>query len=99
MDESRRDWLEVVFNYYTNLDKNNKTFKIWQDGNRPKKMLHPKFIRQKISYIHNNPVEARIVRKPEDYLYSSACAYLGLDDSMLKVEVIDLGFEEGYVAL
>ena len=28
-----------------------------------------------INYIHNNPVEAGIVEKPEEYLYSSARDY------------------------
>ncbi len=34
------------------------------------------FIFQKINYIHNNPVEAGIVDKSEDYLYSSARDYV-----------------------
>lgn len=33
---------------------------------------------QKLNYIHNNPVKAGIVEKPEDYLYSSASAYCGM---------------------
>ena len=37
------------------------------------------FIEQKIEYIHNNPVRAGIVEKPEDYLYSRARNYAGLD--------------------
>jgi hypothetical protein len=36
-------------------------------------MLH-----QKLDYIHNNPVEAGIAEKPEDYLYSSTRDYYGL---------------------
>ena len=32
---------------------------------------------QKINYIHNNPVKAEIVSKPEDYTYSSAVDYSG----------------------
>jgi len=30
---------------------------------------------KKINYVHNNPVEAGIVEKPEHYLYSSAIDY------------------------
>jgi hypothetical protein len=33
----------------------------------------------KINYIHENPVRAGIVEKAEDYLYSSARNYAGLD--------------------
>jgi putative transposase len=34
------------------------------------------FVFQKINYIHQNAVEAGIVEKPEDYLYSSAKDYV-----------------------
>ena len=33
------------------------------------------FTFQKMNYIHNNPVEAGIVERPEHYLYSSAKDY------------------------
>jgi hypothetical protein len=32
-------------------------------------------LQQKLKYIHNNQVTARIVDKPEEYLYSSAMDY------------------------
>jgi hypothetical protein len=35
------------------------------------------FYRRKTNYIHNNPVKAVLVGRPEDYLYSSACDYPG----------------------
>jgi putative transposase len=38
--------------------------------------------RQKIKYIHDNPVRAGIVKTPEDYLYSSACDYCGKTGSI-----------------
>jgi putative transposase len=34
-------------------------------------------IDQKINYIHQNPVRALIVQKPEDYLFRSAGDYAG----------------------
>ena len=30
------------------------------------------FIHEKLTYLHNNPVRAGIVERPEEYLYSSA---------------------------
>jgi hypothetical protein len=33
----------------------------------------------KVNYIHENPVRSGIVEKPEDYLYSSARSYAGLN--------------------
>jgi hypothetical protein len=34
---------------------------------------------QALDYIHNNPVEAGIKEKPEDYLHSSARNYYGVE--------------------
>jgi len=39
--------------------------------------------------LHNNPVRAGIVEKPEDYIYSSARNYAGMQ-SLLDVVIIDL---------
>ncbi len=33
-----------------------------------------------LRYIHQNPVKAKLCSKPEDYPFSSYCAYLGNDD-------------------
>jgi REP element-mobilizing transposase RayT len=40
----------------------------------------------KVDYIHNNPVVAGLVKKPEDHLYSSARNYILGDHSILRVE-------------
>jgi hypothetical protein len=45
------------------------------------------FTLEKMSVIHNNPVEDGIVEKPEDYLYSSAKNYAELD-SLIDIELI-----------
>jgi hypothetical protein len=39
--------------------------------------------------LHNNPVRAGIVEKPEDYLYSSARNYAELE-SLIEIERISL---------
>jgi len=53
------------------------------------------FLYEKLEYlpvrqagIHNNPVHDLIVKKPEDYLYSSARNYAGLD-SFLDVFILE----------
>jgi len=95
--ESRKEWLEMVFKYYAKYNKNNGAYQVWQQKNHPKICLHPKFTKQKINYIHQNPVEAGIVDSAEDYLHSSARNYAGRDDCLMEVEIIDFGVEEGYV--
>ena len=98
-NESRKEWLEVVFSYHVKYNTNNTKWQIWKQDNRPKILLHPRFTMQKIQYIHNNSVVDLIVEKPEDYLYSSARNYMRYKDVILKVEVIDFGVQEGYVLI
>ena len=54
-------------------------YKFWQDGNKPIVLYSPKFTQQKLNYIHNNLVKERIVAEPQEYLFSSARNYAGLD--------------------
>jgi len=95
--ESRRKWLEVVFQYHAKYNKNNAKYQVWLQNNYPKVLLHPKFTEQKLFYIHNNPVEAGIVLESEHYLYSSARNYLGFEFKVIDVNIIDFGVQEGYV--
>lgn len=42
---------------------------------------------QKLNYIHENPVKEGIVEKPQDYLFSSARNYAGLE-SVIEIELV-----------
>lgn len=53
----------------------NSIYQFWQQDNHPKELFSKKFTNQKLDYIHNNPVEAGIVEKAEEYMYSSARDY------------------------
>jgi REP element-mobilizing transposase RayT len=85
--ESRNDWMKIVFEYHGKF-KNKQTNQIWTHENHAEHIYSDKFIKQKIDYIHENPVRAGIVEKPEDYLYSSARNYADLD-SVIDVIRID----------
>ncbi len=95
--ESRRDWLKVVFRYYAQFNNRNRKYQIWQQNNMAKELIHPRFTRRILDYIHMNPVVDHLVEKEEDYLYSSARNYLGLGNLKLDVELIEFGAEEGFV--
>ena len=45
--------------------------------------------KQKVVYIHNNPVQDKTVSLPEDYYFSSARNFAGLDND-LEVILLDL---------
>lgn len=73
--ESRKDWMLRIFQKAGETNSRNTTYQLWRQDNQPKECFSPAFTAQKIDYIHNNPVEAGLVEKPEYYLYSSAKAY------------------------
>ena len=73
--ESRREWMLRIFREEGEQNIRNKTYQFWRQDNQPQELYSAAFIFQKINYIHNNPVEAGIADKPEEYLYSSARDY------------------------
>jgi REP element-mobilizing transposase RayT len=68
-----------VFQAEADKIKRNKNTKVWQDGFHPEIIFSNKFFFQKLNYIHNNPVVAGLVSLPEEYYYSSARNYAGLN--------------------
>lgn len=85
-NESRCEWMKMVFKYHAKL-KDNQTYQIWTHENHAEHIYSQKFIEQKVQYIHNNPVRSGIVVNPEDYLYSSARNYAGLESVIDVIEV------------
>jgi REP element-mobilizing transposase RayT len=59
---------------------------LWMHRFDDEVIRNEKMLWTKIKYIHNNPVEAGIVEKPEEYKYSSARNYILDDQSVLYVE-------------
>lgn len=57
---------------------NKQQHKVWEDGYNAKDVFSPEFLRQKITYMHNNPCQPQwqLAESPEDYLWSSARFYL-----------------------
>ena len=48
---------------------------LWQDGKHSIPIYSPRWVKQKIEYIHQNPVARGLVETPGDYLWSSFGAY------------------------
>ena len=87
--ESRREWLLDYFAKSCEHLKRNQQYKVWQDGYHAEVVTSNNFIKQKINYIHSNPVKDKIVALPEDYLYSSARNYAVLENE-LDIILLDL---------
>ncbi|MFT5822200.1 MAG: REP element-mobilizing transposase RayT [Crocinitomix sp.] len=84
--ESRKEFLLEKFRVAASKSSNVKHNQFWRHDNRPIELWSNKVISQKIRYIHNNPVDAGYVFRPEDFKYNSAVDYSG-----------EKGFLEGIV--
>ncbi len=95
-DESRSEWLKIIFEYHARYNNNNSINQVWQNGNHAIELYSPKFFRQKLDYIHLNPVRAGWVNKAEDYIYSSASNYINnvgiIDITLLDIPLSDVGY-------
>ncbi len=87
--ESRREWMLDYFSNACKHLKRRQEYKVWQDGYHAEVVNTNRFIKQKINYIHNNPVKDKIVSAPEDYVFSSARNYADLDYE-LEVVLLDM---------
>jgi len=87
--ESRREWMLDYFKSACSHLQRNQEYKVWQDGYHAEVCTSNKFIKQKIDYIHNNPVVDKIVENPEDYIFSSARNYAALD-AALEVTILHI---------
>lgn len=75
--ESRKETLLIHFRKAAEKTSNVKNHQFWRHDNKPVELWSNAVIQQKIDYVHNNPVKAGLVFKPEHYLYSSAMDYAG----------------------
>jgi putative transposase len=75
--ESRQAWMLDIFARTGNANSRNTKSQFWRQDNHPKECFGHDFTKQKLDYIHQNPVRAGIVAVPEHYIYSSAIDYAG----------------------
>lgn len=87
--ESRKEWLLWMFKRAGRDKGNIDRYQFWQHHNKPVELWSEKVIKQKVDYIHNNPVEAGFVTDAVDWKYSSARNFCE-DHTILKID--DMGF-------
>lgn len=79
-----------VFKKAAEPEKGKRNYKIWQDEYHPQIIYTDKVCRQKLAYMHNNPVRKGFVDKPECWLYSSARNHILSDDGALNIELLEM---------
>ncbi|WP_452601293.1 REP-associated tyrosine transposase [Pontimicrobium sp. MEBiC06410] len=87
--ESRREWLLWMFERAGKKNTTTTKHQFWQHHNKPIELWSEQVIKQKIDYIHNNPVEAGFVVNAIDWKYSSARNF---QDDNTVLEIDNVGF-------
>ena len=85
LQESRKAWLLCMFERAGKKQGNIMKYQFWQHHNKPIELWSEKVIKQKINYIHNNPVVSGFVTNPIDWKYSSARNYQD-DNTVLEID-------------
>jgi len=86
-NEHRRKWMLKLFEFEAKKRNKVHIMQMWTHENHAIELFSDTFIFEKLDYIHNNPVKARIVEYPEHYLWSSARNYAGLESVLDIVEL------------
>ncbi|EIC31465.1 REP-associated tyrosine transposase [Methylomicrobium album] len=63
--------------FYKKAHKSDRAYQFWQEGVHPEWIQSEEMMRQKIEYIHLNPVKRGYVEQAEHWRYSSARDYAG----------------------
>ena len=82
--EGNADWLAAFQQAGEETERSQN--KVWQDSYWDKNIYSDHILRQKLNYIHRNPVRAGLVEQPEQYAYSSYRNYVNGDDSLIEID-------------
>ena len=74
-----------LLKFFKRAHKTQSTYQLWEEGSHPQLIESESVMRQKVDYIHYNPVKRGYVDKPEDWRYSSARVYAG-QPGLMEVE-------------
>ena len=79
LQEQKAGFLLTQFGRYKKPHKTQSKYQLWQEGSHPQLVASESVLRQKLEYIHQNPVKRGYVDMPEHWRYSSARSYSGME--------------------
>ena len=83
--ESRREWMLWMFGNAGKHNTNNKDWQLWQQHSHPIELNNPMISKQRLNYLHMNPVQAGFVTEAEHWKWSSAHDYAGGKGGLIDV--------------
>ncbi len=85
--ESRKEWMLRLFAHAAKRQNKLGAYQIWTHDNHAEVIYSNDFITQKLDYIHNNPVRAKLVEHPHEYIYSSAKNYADMEGLLPIIKI------------
>jgi REP element-mobilizing transposase RayT len=86
--ESRKEWMLNIFHYTGKGNSNNKEYQFWKQDYHPIELNSTEKIKQRLDYLHENPVQSGLVWEPWHYKYSSAIDYYSNEHGLLKIDYL-----------
>lgn len=85
------DWL-MVNGHNVSLKKlrlgvKDRDFAVWQKDTSANDLFSPKFLQQKLNYIHMNPVRGDLCESPQDWIWSSYSSYFPKAAACVPIDV------------
>ena len=77
LEDRRAETLLKQFRFGKERHRADREYQFWQEGSHPKQVRDEEMMRQKLEYIHLNPVTRGYVDDPVHWRYSSARNYAG----------------------
>ncbi|MBE7547462.1 hypothetical protein KsCSTR_09930 [Candidatus Kuenenia stuttgartiensis] len=87
--ENQRKRLLKQFEFYKKGHKATSEYQVWQEGFHPQMVAQEDVLRQKVAYIHCNPVRRGLVEDAGHWVYSSAGNYL-YGKGCIEIDQIEL---------
>jgi putative transposase len=84
--ESRKEWMLNIFGFAGKNNNNNKEYQFWKQDYHPIELNNAEKVKQRLDYLHENPMRSGLVWEPWHYKYSSAIDYYTNEHGLLKIE-------------
>jgi REP element-mobilizing transposase RayT len=84
--ESRSEWMMNIFSYVGKNNNNNKEYQFWKQDYHPIELSTAEMMKQRLDYLHENPVRSGLVWEAWHHKYSSAIDYYTNEHGLIKVD-------------
>lgn len=88
LQDEKKEAILKIFKEEKKKFKIDREFQFWQEGFYPKEILNNEELKQKIEYVHYNPVKKNYCAEMKDWKYSSAKFYETGEEGIIFVERI-----------